>query len=88
MNEYQEERQKILRELKPCPFCGAEAEIVFSGNPFKGGYIVARCTLCKATVVGGYYRGKEIEIPLEETKGGEKAIAAWNRRLTERGEQP
>lgn len=67
--------------LKPCPFCGSEAEYAFIGNPHRGGYIGVRCTLCKASVVGCYYRGEPIALPLEETVGGEKAERNWNRRV-------
>lgn len=65
-------------DLKPCPFCGGEAEITFSGIPERGGYIVARCTVCRASAGACYYRGEEIEIPLEETVGGIRAAEMWN----------
>lgn len=67
--------------LKPCPFCGSEAEFTFSGRPQKGGYIIVRCTLCKAAAAGVYYRGEPIDIPLKDTVGGEIAERNWNRRV-------
>ena len=67
-------------DLKPCPFCGEEAEIVFNGTFEYGGYIVAKCTVCKASAGATFYKGPEIEWPLEETVGGERAAKIWNRR--------
>lgn len=70
-----------MKELKPCPFCGGEAAIVFSGRYEHGGYIIARCQTCGAAAKGFYYRGDPIEYPLEETVGGIEAANAWNRRI-------
>lgn len=74
-------------ELKPCPFCGQTASITFSGKEYTdgtwNGYIIAKCETCGAASKGGYYRGPEIEIPLEETVGAEKTTRAWNRRVKE-----
>lgn len=74
----------MIEELKPCPFCGGKAEIAFSGDPWKGGYIVARCKTCRAAAGSQYYRGEPIEIDLEETIGAEYAAEAWNRRVNEK----
>lgn len=68
-------------KLKPCPFCGGNAKIEFSGDHYRGGYIIARCQTCGAASKGCYYRGPEIETPLEITTGGEKTGYAWNRRV-------
>lgn len=68
-------------DLKPCPFCGGKAEISFSGNPRRGGYIITRCKICKASAGPQYYRGNPIEIDLEETVGGIDAGEAWNMRF-------
>ena len=55
-------------ELKPCPFCGGEADIdEIAGNPDTG-EPYAWGVGCKKCNIGWY----------EETK--EKAIAMWNRR--------
>lgn len=67
-------------ELKECPFCGGKAEIMFSGSYTNGGYIVAQCTECGVRTKGVYYRGPVIEIPLEDTVGGEKVAKRWNER--------
>lgn len=73
-----------MDELKPCPFCGGNAGIVFSGQQYTNGqwkgYIVAQCETCAARAKGAFYQGKEIEIPLEETHGGYITAKAWNRR--------
>lgn len=80
-----------MADLKKCPFCGGEAEIAFSGQTYMDsywkGYIVARCIICKASVMGGFYRGEEITIPLEETIGGIRAKEFWNRRYTGRSKR-
>lgn len=78
-------------ELKPCPFCGGKAEIVFRGrnvgyydDDHVKGYIVARCRICKASSKGSFYEGKSLKNlpwPLEDTVGGEEAAYAWNRRI-------
>lgn len=67
--------RKMAREpeLKPCPFCGGEAEIVghyIKGVPNNYQYFV-RCKRCKArpTLYGFNFKKKE------------KAIEAWNRRV-------
>ena len=74
-----------MPELLPCPFCGGDAEIGFAGNQYVNGtwkgFIAAICERCKARATGFYYHGPEIEIPLEETVGAEKAARAWNRRV-------
>ena len=55
-----------MDELRPCPFCGGEAELYED----VGGYSVD-CTVCGA---GTSYFGKG----LPDAKG--RAVAAWNRR--------
>lgn len=73
-----------MSELKKCPFCGGDAEVVSLGDPKHGAYIVCRCSTCHAAVKGAYYRGEIITIPLEETVGGEKVMKVWNRRYEDR----
>ena len=57
-------------ELKPCPFCGREAEVYNHYPPFGRRVIVTvRCTKCRSNS-GNWGRT-------------DKAIEAWNRRVTE-----
>ena len=53
-----------MKELKPCPFCGGEAEIEMDENWYWNYYVF--CQECKITT--DYY----------ET--ADEAIEAWNRR--------
>lgn len=53
--------------LKPCPFCGGEAEVAL----FLGNYTVC-CSACSSAVVPNPYS----DTPLDE------AVVAWNRRAT------
>lgn len=56
-------------KLKPCPFCGGEAEI----RKYVNGYNIwfcARCDSCKITQTS-------------TTQTEQQAIAAWNRRAND-----
>ena len=77
-----------MKRLKPCPFCGGEAAIVFSGrissDSIATGYIIAKCKICGAASKGAFYKGPEEnihEIPLQDTIGGRKTSLAWNMRV-------
>ena len=72
-----------MDELKPCPFCGGEAEIIKikvsfhdENNQYDGIAIRAECKTCKTTSpykrskIHGWFKIGEKE----------KAIEAWNRR--------
>ena len=77
---------KELLDLKPCPFCAGDGEVMFSGkrydsNEYWKGYIIVRCCSCGASAKGSFYEGRPIEIPLELTIGGERAAHNWNRRV-------
>ena len=67
--------------LKPCPFCGAPAEL-FRGQQMRDGcmtpYVLARCTNCKAGTRRTDYPATE---PFSEQEE-QKAANLWNRRYT------
>ena len=58
-----------MEELKPCPFCGGEADIHITDD----GYYVVGCS-----TLGCYCNAYESDIP--EFPIEEYAIQAWNRR--------
>lgn len=59
--------------LKPCPFCGGEAEFFCQRNEFGrvNPLYSVRCSLCHIGTV------------LSESVSKERAIADWNRRVTD-----
>lgn len=57
-----------MAELKPCPFCGGEAEYIYEMP-----YNAVECTKCNAL-------GKTIVDSYEQQDGKAEAIEAWNRR--------
>ena len=57
-----------MAELKPCPFCGGEAKLIYSMP-----YNAVQCTKCKTW-------GKTIVDSYEQQDGKYEAIEAWNRR--------
>ena len=59
----------MKEKLKPCPFCGGEAELVIYGE-FSGLSPDLFCTKCPARM-----RCRE-----DDTESIEKLIKAWNRR--------
>lgn len=69
-------------ELKPCPFCGGEAEM-YNGTDITGKYWYIRCKKCYSRGTGVYESLRELE-PQEEytaiTGAWEKAVEAWNKR--------
>lgn len=54
-------------KLKPCPFCGSEAE--FESCITK---VLVRCLMCKATIIYKYETRQSIHY----------LITAWNKRTT------
>lgn len=75
-----------MTELKPCPFCGGEAEMYPEVDRIMGKFWYIRCKKCYSRVSGIYESGKELE-PQEEhaaiTRAWEKAIEAWNGRASD-----
>ena len=75
----------MSEELKPCPFCGEEAEICSAfEDKYLGKYWYVRCKECYSRSTGIYESVKELE-PNEEyeaiREAWEEAIKAWNRRV-------
>lgn len=65
-----------LRELKPCPFCGSAAEIVYKGpTKDRRGSIFVSCPVCWARAAKKHrIKGADVEIEKE-------AMDAWNGRV-------
>ena len=65
----------MMAELKPCPFCGGEAELKkYMCSLGNDGYYVVECKICGA-------KGKAIRNTSFISENDEKrAIEAWNRR--------
>jgi len=68
---------KSIEEIKPCPFCGGEAELITRGNAFtKKRSAEIECSKCHTLQVTG-----AIHSSLEWCQ--EKAIEKWNKRTFE-----
>ena len=76
----------MMTDLKPCPFCGGEAEIYPEVDRIMGKFWYIRCKKCYCRGTGIYESGRKLE-PQEEhaaiTGAWKKAIEAWNRRAGE-----
>ena len=60
-----------MSDLKPCPFCGGEAELTFNGND----YVLWRYVECC---------NPECNVQTQQkTQSKEQAICAWNQRIKE-----
>lgn len=60
-----------MSDLKPCPFCGGNAELVNYG--LTGKLKIVQCLDC----------GARTRVFDPEVKRGESACDAWNRRVTD-----
>ena len=68
-------------DLKPCPFCGGKAQIVFDE---KDGIWFIQCEKCYAKSEGwsnGNASPESLYYAIEEAVGA--AVYAWNRRVTD-----
>lgn len=72
--------------LKPCPFCGGEAEMYVDTDSVMGKFWYIRCKKCYCRGTGVYEFGKQLE-PQEEYAAiigaWERATKAWNRRAAD-----
>ena len=67
--------------LKPCPFCGGEAELFAGGDEYEL-WAKVECAECNASIVeSSDYIDRDADALIDE------AVAAWNRRAGE-GETP
>ena len=74
-------------DLKQCPHCGGDGELMVKGTEAENGnvvgYILVKCSICGATGASFYYNGsdpEEWDHTIAESVGGRKAITAWNLR--------
>ena len=65
-----------MTDLKPCPFCGAEA--YYSYNEMEESWRI-RCFRCEATITR-YFKGR-ISTEMDLKKARDVAIDAWNHRV-------
>ncbi len=67
-----------MAELKPCPFCGGEAEIWYSATRKYGIAVCCKCIICRSQGKA-YFTGEYMETAEAE----ELAEKAWNRRVSD-----
>lgn len=65
----------MSEKLKPCPFCGGQAEIKINMNDIRG---IAYCTKCNVVMNNSYKNDNKIQNILEEL-----ICSDWNRRIYE-----
>lgn len=74
----------MSEELKPCPFCGGEAKLITTEFDRKTIAIKVECQSCSARAGGFCATVFDNKNALENIDNSrEKAIEAWNRRVTE-----
>lgn len=61
-------------KLKPCPFCGGEAEILIDTNCYNVPYAFVKCGKCKAETLS-YIHNKHNKMLFTDA-----AVESWNRR--------
>lgn len=64
-------------ELKPCPFCGAEAEVATGTDRIGVWWAKAYCRLCGAGIMESY-NPKRDWVMVDD--GAREVAAAWSRR--------
>jgi len=68
-------------ELKPCPFCGGNAEYDICDGKYVW-YVYVKCVCCGARVLGG----TDISETPRKSKAAYHAYCKWNLRINEKGE--
>lgn len=62
-------------ELKPCPFCGGDAELIFIGNDYcKSRKVQIKCKGCRVTIINGAIRFTQEWLV-------DVSVKAWNKRI-------
>ena len=64
-------------ELKPCPFCGGEARVMYAMAEDGTRTISVICQSCRT----GIFRARSIPDEWNAYKTADEAIEAWNRRV-------
>ena len=71
-----------MDSLKPCPFCGGDAEIMYYKpvitSPSASYYAYVRCLSC-----GAMHHVHRIDCDTTEKEAVNEVIEAWNRRANE-----
>ena len=74
--ERAEEYERIIEQLKPCPFCGGEAAIVSDERRISGDLNqFGKCVICKDCFCSTRIYGNKAK--------DERLAAAWNRRISD-----
>lgn len=67
----------MMEELKPCPFCGGEAEITAADGRY-GTFVCVACSICDA-------QAKRFKVHNDDDlftgRAAQKAAHFWNRRV-------
>lgn len=72
-----------MPELKPCPFCGCNADL-WSKYAKYGYFLFCQCDFCEARTKG-FKLGYDLPEDWANSKAAQKAIEAWNSRKRKRG---
>jgi hypothetical protein len=74
----------MSEELKPCPFCGGEAEIIIADTLWQSCYdnrqCFAICTKCKARSQPSFFHADEQGNYYNSKEAYQEAETTWNRR--------